>query len=101
MQENTKIIDDPDIKRFVVDASRLPLQFPTHKHPAEFWESLDRTVATFGFLEQTLGKAIFSFSAARQFPEQELEVEFERWLPTLERALSNPLGSLIVIFSSR
>jgi hypothetical protein len=52
-------------------------------------------VATFGFLEETLGKAIFSFTATRDYPEEELEAAFEKWLPTLQRALSDPLGSLI------
>lgn len=50
---------------------------------------------TFGFLEEMLGKAIFAFSATREYPEDELEAAFERWLPTLERALVDPLGSLI------
>jgi hypothetical protein len=84
-----------DTRRFIVDVKNLPTQFPTHRHPAEFWEALGRTVATFGFLERTLGKAIFSFTATREYPEEELEAAFEKWLPTLQRALSDPLGSLI------
>lgn len=52
-------------------------------------------VATFGFLEETLGKAIFSFTATRQYPEMEIQAAYERWLPTLQRALSDPLGGLI------
>jgi hypothetical protein len=56
---------------------------------------LGRTVATFGFLEETLGKAIFSFTATREIPEDQIQAEFEKWLPTLERALSDPLGGLI------
>ena len=79
----------------VVDFTNLPSQFPTHLHSAEFWEALGRAVATFGFLEETLGKAIFSFTATRQYPEEELEAAFQKWLPTLQRALSDPLGSLI------
>jgi len=74
--------------------------YPTHLHSAEFWEALGRTIATFGFLEETLGKAIFSFTATRQIPEDELEAEYERWLPTLERALSDSLGSLIDTYGS-
>ena len=87
--------DEQVNKSFVVDIDKLPAQFPTHRHPAEFWEALGRVVATFGFLEQTLGKAIFSFTATRQYPEEELEAAFENWLPTLQRALSDPLGGLI------
>ncbi len=87
--------DDPEPKRSVVDHRNLPMGYPTQMHSAEFWEALGRTIATFGFLEETLGKAIFSFTATRQFPEDELEAQFEEWLPTLERALSDPLGGLI------
>ncbi len=86
---------DPEPNRYVVYHRNLPRSYPTHTHSAEFWEALGRTVATFGFLEETLGKAIFSFTATRQFPEDELEAEFEKWLPTLEKALSDPLGGLI------
>lgn len=82
-------------KRFVVNIQELPTGFPTHKHSSEFWEALGCTVATFGFLEETLGKAIFSFTATRRIPPNELEAEFEKWLPTLERALIDPLGGLI------
>ena len=87
--------DDPEPKRHAVDQRGLPAHFPTHRHSAEFWEALGRTVATFGFLEEVLGKAIFSFTATRQYPEKELEAEFEKWLPILEKALSDPLGGLI------
>jgi hypothetical protein len=82
-------------KRYVVDLSRLPRQFPTHRHDASFWESLGRAVATFGFLEEILGKAIFAFTATRPYDEAEIEQAYARWLPTLERALTDPLGNLI------
>jgi hypothetical protein len=81
--------------RFVVDVTGLPEDFPTHLHPPEFWEELGRVIATFGFLEETLGKAIFSFTATREYPEAELTAAYEKWLPTLQRALSDPLGGLI------
>lgn len=90
--------DEPDLKRYIIDVDNLLTeypQYPTHRHPAEFWEALGRTVATFGFLEEVLGKAIFSFTATREYPEEELEAAFEKWLPTLPRMLSDPLGSLI------
>jgi hypothetical protein len=60
-----------------------------------FWENLGRTIATFGFLEEVLGKAIFVFSATTRYPESEVEAAFEKWLPTLERALIDPLGGLV------
>src|SRR5688572_4527899 len=90
------MMDEP--KRHVVDLDRLPPKFPTHVHAPEFWEELGRTVATFGFLEETLGKAIFSFTATRSYEEDELQAAFEAWVSKLERALSDPLGNLIDSF---
>jgi hypothetical protein len=87
--------DDSEIKRFVVDCAQLPKDFPTHRHSAEFWEALGRAVATFGFLEETLGKAIFAFTATRQILPDQIEVEYKKWLRTLEKALSDALGGLI------
>jgi len=47
-------------------------------------------------LEETLGKAIFAFTGTRKYPsEAEAEAAFREWLPTLEKALSDPLGGLI------
>lgn len=90
---------EPEPKRFAADFKKLPANYPTHKHAGEFWEALGRTVATYGFLEETLGKAIFSFTALQHIPDGELEAAFERWLPTLERALTDPLGGLIASYA--
>lgn len=80
----------------VVDASGLPDGFPTHRHDPAFWEALGRAVATFGFLEEILGKAIFAFTATRPYnDDEELQQAYEAWLPKLERALTDPLGNLI------
>jgi len=86
---------DFKIEGFAVDLDRLPANFPTHRHEAEFWEALGRGVATFGFLEEVLGKAIFSVTATRQIPFDHIQIEYEKWLATLERALVDPLGGLI------
>jgi hypothetical protein len=86
-------MDEP--RRHVVDVDRLPLRFPTHRHSSDFWQALGRAVATFGFLEETLGKAIFSFTAMRSYPDEQIEEAYRSWLKTLERALSDPLGNLI------
>ena len=59
-------------KRYIVDVAKLPENFPTHRHSAEFWECLGRAVATFGFLEEVLGKAIFSFTATREIPDDQI-----------------------------
>lgn len=87
--------DEAEFKRFAVDCGRLPAHFPTHRHNAEFWEALGRAVATFGFLEETLGKAIFALTATRKIPADTIDEEYKKWLPTLEKALTDPLGGLI------
>lgn len=79
----------------IVDQQQLPTDYPTHRHSAHFWEQLGRTVATFGFLEQTLGKAIFALTATRHYDDADLASAYEKWLPTLERAVSDPLGGLV------
>jgi hypothetical protein len=89
------MMDTAEPKRYIVDYKNLQESFPTHLHSGEFWEALGRTVATFGFLEEVLGKAIFSFTATREIPEDQIQCEFEKWLPTLQRALRDPLGGLI------
>ncbi len=88
-------MNNQDSVRTVVDVAALPAGFPTHRHEAAFWESLGRTVATFGFLEEILGKAIFALTATRRYEEAEVEKAFSEWLPKIERALIDPLGSLI------
>ena len=60
-----------------------------------FWESLGRAVATFGFLEEALGKAIFSFTATEPHDPSQIGAAFEKWLPRLERTLIDSLGNLI------
>ena len=87
--------ETPEIRGYVVDLKSLPPMFPAHLHSAEFWEHLGRTIATFGHLEEVLGKAIFALTATVRYGEAEIEGAFERWLPTLERALIDPWGGLI------
>jgi hypothetical protein len=84
-----------EIVRYIVDMDGLPDKFPTHKHEAAFWESLGRAVATFGFLEEVLAKAIFAFTAIRPCNETEIQHAYAEWLPKLERALIDPMGNLI------
>jgi len=76
-------------------SENLPKDFPTHAANEEFWVELGRTVATFGFLEEILGKAIFALTATRDYSEDKIEKELERWFPTLLKALSDPLNGLI------
>ena len=81
--------------RRIIDLEALPKMFPTHKHEPMFWESLGRAVATFGFLEETLGKAIFAFTATKPYSEEEIQKAYENWLPKLQDALSDQLWNLI------
>ena len=82
-------------KSTVFKIEKMPVQFPTNGHDPSFWESLGRAVATFGFLEEVLGKAIFSFTAMRPYEPSEIDKAFEEWLPKLEKALTDTLGALI------
>ncbi len=84
-----------DRASFHVDLDRLPHQFPTHLHASVFWEQLGRVVATFGFLEDVLGKAIFALTATTKYPEAEIEAAYREWLSKLEHSLVDPLGGLI------
>ena len=82
----------------LVDLDALPSDFPTHRHEPVFWEKLGRTVATFGFLEEVLGKAIYAFTVKKQSAEADSDAAFEAWLRNpegLERALTDPLARLI------
>lgn len=84
--------------RSVIDWKNLPPSFPTHAHDAQFWENLGRTVATFGFLEEVLGKAIFAFTATKQYSEEAVAEALEQWLPKLEQSLHQTLNPLIDIY---
>jgi hypothetical protein len=87
-------MNDDEVNRSIVGRDKLPLLFPTHRHSPEFWEHLGRTVATFGFLEEVLGKAIFAFTATRKYGSEEIEAAYQAWLPQLERALTDQLWNL-------
>ncbi|PTU32243.1 hypothetical protein [Stenotrophobium rhamnosiphilum] len=87
---NKDKINNPSI----LDRSKLPALFPTHRHEPEFWEQLGRVIATFGFLEEVLGKAIFAFTATRQYSTEEIDAAYQAWLPKLEKALSDQLYNL-------
>ena len=81
--------------RSVINQSALPVDFPTHAHESELWECLGRTVAKFGFLEEVLLKAIFAFTATTEYSEAEIEEAYSKWVPKIERSLSEQLGALI------
>ena len=64
-------MSDDQPKRYMIDRSGLPVSYPTHAHQPEFWEALGRSVATFGFLEEVLLKAIFALTATTHISEAE------------------------------
>jgi hypothetical protein len=82
----------------IIDKDAMPAQFPTHVHEPKFWEALGRVVATFGFLEETLAKAIFALTGTKSYSDDAVSEAFEKWLPKLEKALSDTLNPLIVTF---
>ncbi len=47
------------------------------------------------FFRRGISKSYFSFTATKDYNEDEIEEAFAKWLPKLERALSDPLGNLI------
>lgn len=81
--------------RNLINQDALPTNFPTHEHDAYFWECLGRTVATYGFLEESLIKAIFAFTATTKYSEEEIKEILPKWIPKLDRSISDPLGGLI------
>jgi len=82
------------VSRAIIDRDSLPPMFPTHRNTPQFWEQLGRTIATYGFLEEVLGKAIFAFTATRRYSPEEIDVAYQAWLPQLERALTDQLWNL-------
>ncbi len=65
--------DGPLPQRSVVDAAGLPSHFPTHLHDGWFGEALGCAAATFGFLEEVLGKATFAFTGTRPIGSDQLD----------------------------
>lgn len=88
-------MNEKNITASFVDMNTLPESFPTHRHESGFWEIRGRAVATYGFLEEVLGKAIFCYSAIKPYSAPEINKAFGKWLPKLGRALTGPLGSLV------
>ena len=87
--------DSHEPRKWAIDVTKLPVEFPTHRMEADFWQSLGRAVATFGYLEVVLGRAIFALAATKPYKESEIEAAYENWLPQLEYALTGQLSGLI------
>jgi hypothetical protein len=87
-------MNDDKVNRSIIHRDKLPPLFPTHRHSPQFWEQLGRTIATYGFLEEVLGKAIFAFTATRNYSVEEIATVYQAWLLRLERALTDQLWNL-------
>ena len=87
---------DP-IRSYLNIDEQSPL-FPTHLHTGEFWEGLGRAVATYGFLEKVLGRAIYALTATTVVAEADIAEAVAKWEKILESCLKDPLGGLIPKF---
>ena len=68
--------------------------FPTHKQSSQFWEHLGRCIASYGFLEEILGKAIFVLEGNVSVSDN-IDEEIKVFHKRCENALKDPLGGLI------
>ena len=91
-------MNDDAVNRSIIDRDKLPPLFPTHRQSPQFWEQLGRTIATYGFLEEVLGKAIFAFTATRNYSLGEIDSAYQAWLSQLKRALTDQLWRLAESF---
>jgi hypothetical protein len=86
-------------KQTIINRAALPATFPTHPHAPEIWEQLGRTIATFGFLEETLGKAIFAFTATTEYSEDDIDEVLAKWSDQLQHALTDTLIPLVDVYA--
>ncbi len=82
------------LKSSIIYIENLPEMYPTHRHSPQFWEQLGRTVATYGCLEEVLARAIFAFTAKREYTDKEFEQAFLAWRKRLEWAVTASLSNL-------
>ena len=89
------MIEPEDQNSHLVSVSDLDADFPTHLHSQQFWEELGRTVATFGFLEDTLGRACFALQATTEVNDDEFDEQVGEFVARLPKLLTDSLGPLI------
>jgi len=87
-------------KSYYIDQEKLPDNYPTHLHRPELWEKLGRLVATYGYFEEILMKAIFALTGTRSYGKTEIQKEYEKWIKTLEHTASDTLGALITKYQN-
>lgn len=96
LNEEVSHLKEEELIGRVVSRSGLPTSFPTHTHEPEFWEALGRAVATFGFLEKVLMRAIFSHAGTIPCGQSEADAALaEYWIPRMDKLVSDSLGKLI------
>lgn len=80
----------------VLDRERAPSDWPTHGGSREFWEELGRTIASFGFLEDTLARVYFAVTGSRECNHQaDIDEAFiQEWIQSLEASLYDSLHGL-------
>lgn len=83
-----------EVNSTIIDRDSLPPKWPTHRHTPEFWEQLGRAIASFGFLEEVLRKAIFVFTGTRPTPPEEAEKAVKKWSEQLEKIMTAQLWNL-------
>jgi hypothetical protein len=83
-----------------IDRRGLPNDYPTNLHQPKFWAELGRTIATFGFLEETLGRAIFAISLTTEYDEKDIDKALEKWKSTLPLNLTDTLHPLAERFEA-
>ena len=79
----------------IIDKTALDPLFPTQKHHGKLWEELGRVIAAFGFLEETLFKAIFVYAEKRLSSDIHISQERKRFNKQLLETASEPLVKLI------
>lgn len=88
-------MSNADREGYAVDTTRMDSRWPTHACPAEFWEALGRTIAAFGFLEDSLQRANLAITATREYRSvHEAEEAFKTWERELELSMDETLGVL-------
>lgn len=83
-----------EVKRAIIDRDKLPTAFPTHRHSSQFWEQFGRMIATYGFLEEVLKKAILALTGTRSYPPDEIHTAYQNWIAQLENVLTSQLWNL-------
>lgn len=93
--EKESLLNPAKSEGHIIRRAGLPAAYPTHAHDPLFWESLGRAVATFGFLEETLLRAIFAITATTPYEVTEVGAVYDSWVLKITRSLSDPLSNLI------